>query len=125
MANAFVGENGPVSEVQHWAQDQVSTSLTHNTTYAIGGGVAPFGAFPNSLDESFFSAINSVEWTGFGFTTYNFATGQIERNTWGQLDLSTLRVAGLDPSPVPLPAALPLLVLAIGVTGLASRRQAG
>ncbi|VDS07816.1 hypothetical protein PARHAE_00994 [Paracoccus haematequi] len=70
-----------------------------------------------------FTAINGLSFDlGFFEAGTDFAAGIATLG--GDATMSLVRIDD-EPAPVPLPASLPLLAAAVGITGLAARRRIG
>jgi len=124
------------------------TDLSVGETYSIGFDIAgnPAGgptvktmrvsAGADSMDYLFDVTGKTTSSMGWLSRIFNFtATSEIERLTFGSLDatafgpaLDNVSIAGgvgPGPSPVPIPATAPLILGALGLGGLLSRRRRG
>jgi hypothetical protein len=107
----------------------VDHQLGDNST-AESGGYKPTSAADLLANIPLYNVMQQSSNLGFGFSAdpdlpgvYDFLFGAYEKGTTNVLASSEIRVI-VDPiTPVPGPAALPLLVGGLGVLGLLSRRR--
>jgi hypothetical protein len=114
VGTAFVVEddNGDISN---------PFNAVHSWTWVSGftDGMAAEGGLTDAAWAILFSSITTT-----GITNYSFLNGDGSRIDLGNLGTSgnTFRITS-SVAPVPLPAALPLLLVALGGLGIAARRR--
>ena len=113
MFNALFG-----ASLTSFAMDVASFVNNTLEIYDIGGNV--LGTFSNFTNSSYTTAVNVGVTSTNGIGGFRFSSAGTAGNTW--IDNVTVDA---NPAPVPLPAALPMLLAALAGSGIALRRRKG
>ena len=111
-----------VAYLQGWSDSTISTWIS-DSVYVYGDWLdlrTPDLDLPVTLGST-----RNVNPGYFAVYHDDIYSGGLEENAYGYLSVSSLKITSVSqPSPVPLPAALPLLAVALaGITGLRLRRR--
>ncbi len=119
FGGSSIGVSSPQARLFSWAPNQALAFPTTGAITANGGQ----GALINPWASDTVQTINGSQFYISNFSDSNLATGYYVLQITGTVDPQGGSYTGsLNLSPVPIPAALPLFMVGLGLLGAAARR---